>query len=80
MITRNYYALPLTFIPVEMAEGKPLTSPRVLPSSSEAYNVSIQDDNIIEWNANEDKRLACENNLWYWNLSCSILHFIEAII
>ena len=33
-------------------------------------------DNIV----NEDKRLAMEKSLWYWNLSCCILHLIQASI
>jgi len=37
-------------------------------------------DDDIDIHTNEDKRLAMEKSLWYWNLACCILHFIQAII
>lgn len=37
-------------------------------------------EDSVDGNINEDKRLAMEKSLWYWNLSCCVLHFIQAII
>ena len=34
----------------------------------------------IDINVNEDKRLAMEKSLWWWNLACCIFHLIQAII
>jgi hypothetical protein len=50
---------------------------KVIPYQNEDQEDGID---IIDISVNEDKRLAMEASLWYWNLSCCILHFIQAII
>ena len=51
---------------------------KVTPESTPRKMINTDDD--IDITVNEDKRLAMEASLWYWNLSCCILHFIQAII
>ena len=51
-------------------EGNEIDSKKIIPFVEDGVDINL----------NEDKRLAMEKSLWYWNLACCILHFIQAII
>jgi hypothetical protein len=62
-----------------LSPGEAKDSKKVMPFTEE-NNDNVSNEDVIDFNVNEDKRLAMEKSLWYWNLSCCILHFIQAII